>query len=472
MSQNIILHSIKNEIKNTLSLSIPLVASQLIYACSGFIGTAMVAQLGEDALAASVLVSMIWMSLSVLFFGLLNSVSVLVSHQYGAKNIHSISEIMGQSFLLGIIISLLIILLLCSMPLFLHLTTQPPAVVKLAIQYMHALLWTIPGLITMIIYEQFLAGINRAKLVLQISLLVVPIEIPLIYFLIFGKLGLPACGVAGIGYGFAVTYTSTAIMLTIYLLKSEIYQKFKLFSAINKIDLVWLKELIRIGLPMGLMHVIEVGAFTVMTFWIAQFGTTLLAAHQIVMQYLGFVITLAFAMSQAVTVRVGYEVGRKDLSGIRYAVYIGVFLNLICISFIALLFNLVPEFFLSLDINTDSVKNASLVRDASSLLAICGILLIFDNFRIIGFGALRGLKDTKFPMYVSLIAFGLIGLSLGFLFGFIFDLKGEGIWWGMVFGIATGAAIVFIRVQYLLRRVDLGQLVEQYEEADFVENKF
>src|SRR3990167_9161835 len=96
------IHTIKGEIRNTLSLSIPLITSQLIYASSGFIGTALVARLGIDALAASVLVSTIWMTLSVLFFGLLNSISVLISHQYGVKNHRAISEIMGQAFLLGL----------------------------------------------------------------------------------------------------------------------------------------------------------------------------------------------------------------------------------------------------------------------------------------------------------------------------------------------------------------------------------
>src|SRR3990167_11430646 len=105
MSSLINYHSIKSEIKNTLAISIPLVTAQIVYASSGFLGTAMVAHLGEDALAASVLVSMIWMCLSVLFFGLLNSISVLISHQYGANNNEAISKIMGQAFKLGIIVT-------------------------------------------------------------------------------------------------------------------------------------------------------------------------------------------------------------------------------------------------------------------------------------------------------------------------------------------------------------------------------
>lgn len=455
MSHYPIIHSIKNEIKDTLSLSIPLICSQLIYACSGFVGTALIAHLGQDALAASVLVSMIWMSLSVLFFGILNSISVLVSHQYGAKNEKGISEIMGQAFILGLFVMIVMILLLCTMPFFLRFTSQPNHVIELSIEYMHALLWTIPGLIVIIICEQFLAGINRTKLVLRISLLVVPIEIPLIYLLIFGKLGLPAFGVAGIGYGFATTYSLVAICLVFYLAKSPYYKKFRIFNGFLKMDAIWLKELILIGLPMGCMHVIEVSTFAIATFWIARFGTTMLAAHQIVMQYLSFAITLVFAMSQAVTVRVGHAVGRKDTSGIRYAIYVGMVLNFICVSLLTIALNIVPHFFLRLDMDINNVANLLLIKDTSALLGIGGILILFDNFRIIGFGALRGLKDTKFPMYASFVSFWIIGLSLAYVFAFYWQGQGKGIWWGLTLGIASGAIIVFVRMQYLLKHPHL-----------------
>lgn len=458
MSQNIMLHSTKNEIKDTLSIGIPLIASQMIYASSGFIGTAMVARLGKDALAASVLVSMLWMSLSVLFFGILNAVSVLVSHQFGAKNYSAISQIMGKSFLLGLILCVTMLLILSSMPLFLHWSTQPPEVIKLSIQYMHALLWTIPGLVILIICEQFLAGTNHAKLVLRISLLIVPIEVPLIYILIFGKFGLPAFGVAGVGYGFATTYTLTSLCLMYYLGKSKYYEKFGIFKSINTSNLFWLKELVRVGLPMGCMHVIEVSTFAIATFWIARFGTTILAAHQVVIQFLSFTITLVFAMSQAVTIRVGQAVGKKDVSGIRLAIYVGMGLNFICIAIVALAFNLIPDFFLQLDMNLLDPKNKLLLLDSATLLGIVGVLIVFDNFRIIGFGALRGLKDTQFPMYASFISFWVIGLGLSFLLAFTWQFKGPGIWWGLTLGVAAGAVLVLLRLQYLLKHLDVEKL--------------
>jgi len=159
MTTNEKIHSVKNELKETLSLSFPLVTSYLIYASSSFVGTALVARLGQDALAASILVSIIWGSLCVLFFGILNAVSVLVSHQHGAKNNKAISQIMTQAYLLGLLMCFLLIAVLSSMPLFLRLTPQPVEVLQLATRYMRALLWCVPGLITLIISEGFLAGV-------------------------------------------------------------------------------------------------------------------------------------------------------------------------------------------------------------------------------------------------------------------------------------------------------------------------
>ena len=460
MSQLNVIHSIKNEVKNTLSLGLPLVASQLVYACSGFIGTAMVAHLGENALAASVLVSMTWMCLSVLFFGILNASSILVSQQYGAKNNSAISKIMGQSYILGFIIMFILMIILSCLPYALHLSHQPARVLEIANQYVTALIWTVPGLIILIVSEQFLAAVGKSRIVLRISLLIVPIEIPIIYAFIFGKAGLPACGVAGVGYGFAVTYTITAIGLLIYLAKSKHYQQFAIFAKISKIDFTYLYELIRVGLPMGFMHVIELSAFSLGTFWIGHFGTTILAAHQIALQYLGFSITLVFAVSQAVTIRVGHMIGERDATGAKYASFTGIFLCLLCTLIIALVFGLYPEMFLRLDMDINDKMNFDLINDSSMLFKIFGVLLIFDTIRIIGFGALRGLKDTRFPMLAAFIGFWMVGITSAYWLAFHLQLAGKGVWWGLTLGIIAGSIIVIARLLHQLRNIDVEKILK------------
>ena len=101
MIKQIIQHSILAEIKANLLLSLPLMAAWVIYSFGPFAGTAMIAHLGKDVLAASVLVGTIWIAGITFWFGLFHSVSVLVSQQMGANNNESISEIMGQALLLN-----------------------------------------------------------------------------------------------------------------------------------------------------------------------------------------------------------------------------------------------------------------------------------------------------------------------------------------------------------------------------------
>lgn len=452
------LPAIKQEIKDTLAVSLPLVSSQLVYASSQFLGTVMVSRLGEDALAASILVSMIWMCFFLLFIGMLNAVSILVSHQFGANNYPAISKIMGQAYKLGVLVVILLTSCMLIVPHLSYITSQPPKVLALANIYAHTYLFQIPALVMLVITEQFLAGINRTKMVLRISLVVVPVEIFLIYALIFGKFGFPQCGIAGVGYAFATTYTGTIIFMLWYLNRTKSYQVFGIFTHLLSWHLNYMRELVRVGIPMGFMHVIELTAFTVMTFWVSRFGTTMLAAHQIVLQYLSFVITLVFAMSQAVTVRVGFSVGREDEIAVRYASFVGMVLNSVIILIVALLFIFLPHVFLSLDIDLWNPKNAELIRDASTLLMVVGLLLIFDNFRIIGFGALRGLKDTNFPMYASLFSFWVVGLSAAYYLGFIMQYDGAGVWLGMTFGIAVCAGIVFRRLRKILRTFDVTKI--------------
>lgn len=439
------------EIKDTLTLSVPLVGSQLVYASSNFLSTAMVARLGEDALAASVLVSMIWMCLTVLFFGILNSISGLVSHQHGANQPTAISQLMGSAIFLGAIVTVIQIAILLSIPFVLHYSNQPPAVITQAVHYLHALLWSLPALVMLVILEQFLAGIGHAKIVLRVSLLIVPIEIPLIYALIFGKFGLPACGIAGIGYGFAMTYTVTLIGLIWHIQTSQHYRAFAVFKQLFHFNYQYLKELVVIGFPVGLMHVIELSAFTLMTFWIGHFGTTILAAHQIVLQYVWFAITLVFAMSQAVSIRVGFCAGSNNTQTVYYAAYVGMVINFICVALVALSFYFVPAFYLQLDLDLRAAANTQLIHDAMQLLAISAVLLVLDNFRIIGFGALRGLKQTKYPMYAALVSFWIVGLSTAYLLGFTYEYGGVGIWWGLTIGIGVGACMVLWRLEHALR---------------------
>lgn len=452
-------HTVKGEIKSTIALGMPLVLSQSVAAFSPFISTAMVAHLGQDALAANVLVYSAFWALSILFISMLNAVGVLVSHQYGAKNEQAIREIVGQAFFLSVLTSIAVMIILACAPYFLNWHTQPARVAQLAHELLRSFLWTIPGLMVWGVIQQCLQGIGHTKFIFVSNFINIPLEILLIYCLIFGKFGLPACGISGVGYGLAISFTLALIVIITYLAISRRYKKLNLFSEVGKVHGTYLKELVRIGLPMGFMAFVELSTLAIFALWMARFSATMLAAHQILMQYLGFFIVLIFAIAQTVAIRVGHAVGRQDVIGIHYATYVGVTLSFLCALILAFAFYFFPQIFLSVDINIHDPTMASLVHVATQFFAILSVFYLVESIRlIIGYGALRGLKDVRFTMLASTFSFWIMGLASAFLFGFVFHFQGAGLWWGLTLGIAIGAVVVAIRWYYLMRRIDLPQL--------------
>jgi MATE family multidrug resistance protein len=446
--------SIKREIKKNVLLSFPLIASQLLYSSAGFLSTAMLAHLGKTVLASIVLINMIWFSLSVIFFGLLSAISVLVSHQFGAKQHQEVGKIMGQALYLSAFLMALIFLVLQTVPWFFNLAHESPVVVSNAMRYLHAMKFWIPALTFMIAFEQLLIGLGETRMVMIISVSLVPLQVFFMYAFIFGQVGFPSVGIQGAGYGIALADSMGLLGLLVYLLLNKRFQCYELFAHCVP-RWRYLNELVRVGTPMGMMSLIECSAFTVMTFGIAHFGTTALAAHQIVLQYLGLFITIVFAMSQAITVRVGHAVGANDKAGIYQAVVVGMGLNFCIIGILAIVTFFFHHTLVHFDLDIHAVNNRLLMRYITPMFHIISFLLIFDNFRIIGFGALRGIKDTQFPMLASFLAFWLIGISAGLLLGY----GAVGIWMGMTMGIASGAVLVVSRLIYRIKKLDLEKIM-------------
>ncbi len=444
--------NLKQEIKSNLRLSLPFIGSQTIYSLSGFVGTAMIAHLGQTELAASVIVSMLWFTLSILFFGILNAVSVEVSHQFGAKDNHSISRFMGQTYVMGVVMMLVMILLLLCLPYLLAYSHQSLNVLAQAKRYTYSLIWTVPSLIYLVITEQFLGGIGKSKVVLVTSIIIVPLEIVTIYLLMFGKFGLPNLGIAALGIGFALSYFITSVGLTFYICLIKAYDQYHIYRYIHQFHITSLKKLIRIGLPLGFAQAIEVSAFAVLTLWMGHFGTTMLAAHQIVMQFLGFLVTLLFAMSQAVTVRLGHLAGAGSYHKLSQAIVVGLGLGFLIILCVVIVFKLYHLTLLGLDVNIHDINNAQLIKDTLSLFAIVAFWLMIESFRIVAQGALRGLKDTRMLLIIAIITFWLVGLPMANLLGFHTSMGAHGLWWGFSTGISVGAIIMLWRTYYLLKQ--------------------
>lgn len=439
------------DIKILFTLALPLMLSGLIEGSVGFFSTIFLAHLGKATLAAGALVAWLFATIMVVMWGSLTSVSVLVSRKHGEKDDIAISLILRDSLILSCIITLPVFILLWHLPPLLLLLGQKPEVVVLSTAYLHGLAWGIwPDFLGLVLL-QFLIGLGHTRTNMCFSLLLVTINIALNYILIFGKLGLPALGIAGIGWGTSIGYWLIALFIFAYLFSRAEY-RYYLKHAFILSPLQYLKDIIKIGLPMGGMYCLELGFFLTLTLFMGFLGSNYLAANQITLQFMGQLTTVSFAIAGAVTVRMGHTLGAQDPLKAERAAYAGVLMATVFMGLAAMCYWFLPRYLIGIDFDVHAPQNQTLVKLSTMFLAISAMFQIMEAIRISFYGALRALQDTHFTFLTSIISFWGISMPLGYIFAVILDWQGMGAWCGMLIGATCGALILFQRFKYKMRQ--------------------
>lgn len=435
---------IKNDLFPLVSLAVPLALTGLTQASVFFFETLFLAHVSTDALAAGALVSWFFGTFIVIMFGTLSSINILVAYHYGAKNNKKITQVTRDGILLAILLAIPSILLIWNLsPLFL-IFGQSPSLALLAKDYLHALAWGIlPNFIAVASLE-FIMGLGHGKTILAFSTLNVACTIFFSFALIFGKLGMPALGIAGAGWGISISWWIYVFIIISYISINKKYHIYVLdIFKFQKPS--YLIELFNLGIPMGLMYCVEVAFFFALTVIMGVFGKDLLAANQIVMQYFGTLMAIIFSIAQAITVRMGHLLGENKAYPAERAAYFGIIMAGGFVGICSIGFLFYPTALISLDLDIQDVNNLTIIHYAKEFFAINAIFMILEAIRISLFGALRGLKDTRFTLLVSIISFWCIALPLGYLLAKYFDLKGAGLWWGMVIGVMCSVLLLFWR---------------------------
>lgn len=442
--------SFKNDLLPLLKLAIPLAFTGIVQSSSYFFETLFLARLGKDTLAAGALVSWLFATFSVILFGALSSINILVSHKYGAKDDKGIAFVVRDGLLLAIISAIPIFFLSRNMaPIFLFFG-QPASVVSFAEMYLHALSWGILPSFVMIAFLELVMGLGHARVVMSFSIIAVLLTIFFSYILIFGKLGFPVLGIVGAGWGITISNIIAVLLIIIYTLSLKNFRVYFQSVFIFKKP-SFLKELIQIGGPIGLMYSVEVGFFFALALVMGTFSTQLLAANQIAMQYLGLLMSMIFSIASAITVRMGHLIGAKEIHSVARAGYLGISISALLMIFIAIIFWFFPETLISFDFNIHDPKNYDLLYYTEQLLLISPIFQILESIRISLFGALRAFKDTKFTLFTSIISFWGISLPVGYYFATQFQLGGQGLWLGMVLGVTISIVLLVWRFKWKMK---------------------
>jgi len=429
-----------NKIFSAIQKILPLAASmagvQFINIASSFLCMVMLAKLGYEVLAASALIYAIQISIMVFGMSIFFSLSFLIGHAYGAGNHSTIGNYLQQGWTLALLVSIPIMIIFAHIGHILIFFGQSPEIVQIVQNYFNAYIWTTVPVLLVVCNQQFCFGIQKQKLVILASSLSVIILVSSAYALIFGKFGMPALGVAGLGYANALQAIFSLTFITLFFYFDKSFKIFSLFNYRVHKGLSHLKQMFKMGWPISVQMGGELMSFLANSIMVGWLGATALAAMQVANQYMFLAVIPFFALSQASGILIGQANGGKQFQEIKNIGHASICVTLAVGILVAIVFLLAPRAMASLYLNINDPINAETVHLIVLLFMIMAASQIFDSLRNVLTGSLRGLFDTRYPMYISLVAIWIIGIPLSYFLGFI--LK-----WGII-GIAVGGSCAML----------------------------
>jgi multidrug resistance protein, MATE family len=430
------LSAFRSEVASLTSLATPLIVGSASFTLYGLINSYFLGPLGEVPLAAASLTTSLSLILYGTLFGLVGPVSYFIGTAYGANDAKKVSEVMKHGVVLGLSAGLLGCLLMALILLALPYFGQPLEVLQIITPY-----WLLTGVsmipfFTSFVFKQFYDSTDKPWTGTALSLIPVVVSVPLTWIFVTGQFGLPALGLTGAGVSAVLSGLIGVAVMALHFYLAPAHAPYRVSSRWRKAAFT---EQLREGLPMGVQYFFELGAVTVLGVLIGLLGATSLAANQIVFSVLGLLFIVPIGMSMAVGIRVAQAAGGGERERARSIGITGMVLaSLWSLLFTALLIVLGKW------VAGQFVSELDVIAIAALLFIVWGLSQIFDGIQSVGVGVLRGLFDNRYPTVVSLIAYWLISLPLGYLFGFIFDWGAAGVWAGYGAGL-TVASVLLVR---------------------------
>ena len=450
--------SILPSLRRLMRLTGPIMVAQLAQTANGFVDTVMAGQASALDLAAVSVGSSFWIPVYLLMNGILVAITPVVAQYRGADKLLDAGNTAKQGLWLGLILGLIGFFFLRHCDFVFALIDVEQQLSKLTLGYLHSIAWGFIPVSIFMTLRAFSEGLSITKPMMIISFIGLLCNIPLNWIFIFGKFGAPALGGEGCGIATAIVMALMALMLALYVNQNSSYRSTGFKLSLPSPDWQVLANLLQIGIPIGVTIFVEVSIFAVISLLISSLGAEVVAGHQIALNFASLLFMLPLSVAFAVTITVGQAIGEQNPSALIANLKSGLIFSLGIACFNSLLI-----FFFRDEIPKLYNENPAVIALASELLIFAIIFQFSDALQVFAQGALRGLKETRTPMIVTLIAYWLIGLPLGITFGikaWITDPMGpQGFWLGLVVGLSVAALLLnyqlfkIIRGRYLTKTV-------------------
>ena len=423
-----------------LAIGVPIIVHNLALVGMGLTDAVMSGLLGAKTLAGVAVGSSVWAPVFLFSLGVIMAQSPTTAHLYGEGKLTHIGRYARQMAWLSVAIGVLGFLLLRNAVPFMQAIHIEPEIVPVAEGYLKAIAWGMPGICLYQVLRFTSEGMGKTRVLLAIAIVGLVINGLLDWVFMYGKLGLPAMGATGTGYATALTQWLMFLGMLLYMRHREHYRPLELFARFDTPELLLQRELLWLGVPMAIGIFMESSLFSGVGLIMGTLGTDIVAAHQIALNYASFVFMVPMSISLAISVRVGHALGAGDRVGARLAGLTGIGLCMCFEVLSALSMLLIPGLIVSV-----YTRDPAVAAIAVSLLYMGAVMQLSDGLQVSAMGALRGYKDTRIPMLITVVAYWGVGFPLAWVFGIPLHLSPAMIWAGFLAGLTVAAVLLTAR---------------------------
>ncbi len=423
-----------------LVLAGPLIANNLSIAGMGFADTVMAGRLGTADLAAVAVGSMVWMVTFLFGLGVLMAMSPTAAHSVGACRPEEVGRDARQCLWLSQALAVIGILALRSAGWLLERIGVDPAIIPLTVGYLDAIAWGLPAMYAYLSLRFMSEGVGWTRPIAYVAFVALIVNVAGNWVLMFGHLGFPRLGAVGCGAASAISMWVMFAFMGIYVRRQRRYRQYGFFGRFDWPDPTRIRALLALGLPIAVSVMSEAGLFSAVGLLMGTLGATVVAAHQIAINYSAVMFMIPLAIHSALTIQVGHCVGRGDLEMARRTGFIGI---AICGGFM-----LVSAIFMLMFRETIAGFYSSDpdVRPlAAALLTMSMIFQVSDGLQVGAAGALRGYKDTRIPMLLNFGSYWGVAFPLAWYLGVYAERGPQAVWIGLIVGLTLTAVTLNAR---------------------------
>lgn len=434
--------------QSTIALAGPVVISQLGHTLVQTVDTVIIGHFaGTTSLAAVSLVHSVFMVVLVIGLGIAYGLTPLIAQENGKQNYRNCASLLSNSLWLNVASAILLFLLVYFGSAYaMQHTGQNPEVVKTAKPYLLILSLSILPLMIFQTFKQFAEGLGFTKQAMNITIWGNVLNVILAIILVKGMFGITPMGVKGVGIATLIDRFLMMVVMAWYVLRSSNFKMYLQHFSLKFVEFSRVVAIIKIGIPVAMQYVFEIGAFAVAALMAGRLGSTEQAAHQTAITLVAMTYMMPSGIASAATIKVGHSFGKQNYSRIQNFAKASYHLVVVFMLFFAIIFMVFNKYLPYLITN-----DAQVLVIASQLLIIAGIFQIFDGAQVVGLGSLRGVGDVNIPTLITFISYWLIGLPFSYFLGVYLHFGINGIWYGLTLGLLASSVLLYLRFKYIIK---------------------